>query len=242
MNNEIEVINLDDPSQTVDLIKMFISRALEGCEEDFLNIEVKDELDFKTEEEYKEYFKNLQLQLIEDVEEIKLSIFQTVLYSYNKFVGEKNLFELDALNAQKESEEMIDFTSRDIKRATITSIGISLIFPSFIPAVFIINFPRLWADFQANEFHIGRMQAYADAQEKFKELQLPFFDLMDTIRTDYHKSKKELKELRRYAIEGENIIPYLFSQIGPERLSINRYDLETLEFDIEEPKELVKEK
>ena len=242
MNEEIEVINLEDPSQTVDLIKVFISQALEECEEEFLNLEVKDQSDFETEEEYLEYFKDLQNQLIDDIEEIKLSIFQTVLYSYNKFVGEKNLLELDALNAKKESEEMINFTSRDIKRATISSIGISLIFPSFIPAVFIINFPRLWANFHVNEYHIGRMEAYEDAKERFKEIQLPYYELMDTIRTDYHKSKKELEELRKNVEDGENIIPYLFSQIGPERLSINRYDLSNLEFDIEEPKELTKEK
>ena len=48
-----------------------------------------------------------------------------------------------------------------------------------------------------------------------------FYEYIDTLRTDYHKSNKELDELRRRAINGENIMPKLLEILNPKRIGLD---------------------
>ena len=62
-----------------------------------------------------------------------------------------------------------------------------------------------------------------------KDIQNRLFELMDTLRTDYHQSNKELKELQERAKKGENVMPILLEMISPERVALPKISQEEIE-------------
>ena len=74
------------------------------------------------------------------------------------------------------------------------------------------------------------------------QVQIPFYEFVSLLRDDYHKSNKELKELRERASRGENIIGPILEMVRPERLSLKRYDIQELGFTPEEAVALTKKK
>ena len=61
-----------------------------------------------------------------------------------------------------------------------------------------------------------------------------FYEYIDILRTDYHKSNKELDELKRRAMNGENIMPELFEIVSPERVGLDASFLELSEEELGE--------
>ena len=69
--------------------------------------------------------------------------------------------------------------------------------------------------------------------KEIKEVQDPFYELIDTLRTDYHRSNEELKELEEKAINGEDISSALIEFMNPERIGLERIDLKEIPLDDE---------
>ena len=220
MEKKIEVIELKDATHMVDQLKLFVSSALEECIEELLNVEIPDESEYDSEESLKEAQKDLMVQLVEEVKYIKKDIFTNILETYNLFVQEKNRFNYEATKQEEESIKTIISANSDMRRTGLVTITLSLIFPGAIPFLLIFNIPRLGSDILSKNIHLNNIVKNNILQKEFKRIQYPFFEFTDTLRTDYHKSMKELDKLEEEAKQGKNVAIELLEILNPERLSL----------------------
>ena len=220
MEKKIEVIELKDANHMVEQLKLFISAALEDCIEELLNVEIPDESDYNSKESFKQAQIDLMVQLVEEVKYIKKDIFTSILETYNLFVQEKNRFNYEATKQEQESIKTIISANSDMKRTGLLTITLSLIFPGAIPFLLVFNIPRIGSDIVSKNVHLNNIVKNTLIQNEFKRIQYPFFEFTDTLRTDYHKSMKELDKLEEEAKQGKNVAIELLEILNPERLSL----------------------
>jgi len=189
--------------------------------------------DYETEEEYQIMHRINELELLDEIKEIKHAIFSGLLDTYNDLVMDSNMFRSKVSSDRRESEEMIDLASYDMKKAGIITIGGSLLLPIIAPLLIIFNGPRIGLDCLTKKYHSERLEYNEKLLKEIKEIQDPFYEFINTLRTDYHRSNEELKELEKRALNGEDISNLLIEYINPERIGLERIDLKEFPFDEE---------
>lgn len=117
--------------------------------------------------------------------------------------------------------EMIDHSNNDIKRAGMIAFYLSLLFPAIIPITLLANVPRVGFDLLQKRNCKRELEKIDILKKKILLNQDIFYEYIDTLRTDYHKSNKELDKLRRRAMNGENIMPKLLEILNPKRIGLD---------------------
>lgn len=229
----MKIETVEEPEQLIEALKNEISIILSTTYNELDNMI----FDVIEEEEFNVVNRMMNLQLIDEVQVIKHNIFLDILNTYNEIIREKNHFESKLKKENKESEYMKEELESSMKRTLIFSAGASLLLPKLIPLVLIIGIPRLGADKLVKDYHSRRIEKNNYKEDIFKRTQEPLYEFTDTLRTDYHKTKKELKELEERAINGDYIIDELKEIVNPERVGLEFIDLEE-----EKEKVLTKEK
>lgn len=216
---EIDIRELEEPKEIIEIIKMQLSMILTNVYhelEDYLlefeNIDDTFQLDIIK--------RMTMLKLLEEVEEIKHDLFIETLETYNRLIGEINLFKSRYKQENNESKKMIEIVNSSMKRTTIISIGVSVLAPSLIPLVLVIDIPKLVLDSIVKKYHRDNIDINLLTRDLYDTVQRPLYDLVCNLRSDYHKSKVEFKELEEKAIDGENIIEDLMILSNPERVGL----------------------
>jgi hypothetical protein len=239
MEQEVNIVKVDDPKEVVEIFKVQISLMLSNYYEQVKNNVFPKKEDFSSIEEYETEYNLAIFDLIDEIEEIKHEMFTGVLESYNDFIIEKNTFDATASKENSESIELIDLTTYDMKKAGIITVGATILLPIIAPIVIVFNLPRIGMDVLSKKYHEKRLEYNSYIQGKFKEIQDPFYELTYSLRSDYHKSKQELKELKERALQGEDIADDLIPMLNPERVNLP-YIPGMVEIPKEEEKELIK--
>ena len=223
----MEIEKIEDPDVLVESIKNHISLVLSSTYSDLKNmLPEEEEIDDVRLDVIR---KVITLKLIDEIKTIKHLVYSDVLDAYNELVVSKNILEPVFKTENEESEYFKEELNSSMKRTIIISAALSAIIPKVIPLVLIIGVPRLGADKLMKNYHTKRLNYNKDVEEKLIRAQNPLFELMDALRTDYHKSNQEFKELEDRAIMGEKVIEDLMNLINPERIGLELVEIEEVE-------------
>ena len=233
MKDELDIIEIENPDLFICLIKDQATTIMSHAYNELDRIIHEPEED-RTPEEFEVIKRKLMLDLIDEVKSIKHNLFKNTLDSYNDMIIEMNRFKARFQDEQRESELMKEYINGSMKRTIIISAGVSILLPGLIPLVLIYDIPKLGFDSVIKKYHNNRIENNKMTNEIFETIQDPFFEFMDTLRTDYHHSNKVFKELEERACNGEDIINDLKELMNPERVG--------LELENEEEKVYLKEK
>ena len=218
----MRIETVEEPEKLVELLKNETSIILSTT---------YNELDSMVIDEIEELESNvsnriMNLQLIEEVKVIKHNIFLDILNTNNEVIRKKNHFETKFKTENKESEYIKEELDSSMKRTLIFSAGASLLLPKFIPLVLILGIPRLGADKLVKDYHVRRIEKNNSKEDILNRIQEPLYEFTDVLRTDYHKTKKELKELEERAINGDYILDELKEIVNPKRVGLEFIELE----------------
>ena len=222
--NEVKVIEVTDPKQIVEILKIEISKILSESSEKLME-SLPNREDFQTESEYELIKRMSMIELVDQTREIKHNIFSGILENYNNLITEINRFNNKSVRENKESEMMKKYLDSSNKKILVISLGISLLLPGLIPLVLIIDVPRLGTNMLLKKYFNERLVRNKITKNIMTKTQDPYYELTDTLRTDYHKSKEELNELEHKAIIGEDISGKIKEILNPERIGIKAIDL-----------------
>ena len=212
-----------DSNQIVDELKLIVSATLSHYH-DALASEILPII----EEESREEYQKVILQCIKDVEMIKEEIFSSIVSSYNEFLQEKFELEKMVTKENKESNELIETATQDMKRGGIIAAGAALLYPPIIPFLVILETPRFYLDYRVKKRNSMQIEVNELLQEEYKKIQTPFFEFTTTLRNDYFKSKKDLSELRERLLAGNKVDGNLLEIISPERINLEKIDIQAL--------------
>lgn len=240
------MIQITVGDNAVDMLKSIVSSLYMEWLDDLLELELPQEVDFDSKEEYDKACKELMLDLVAQAKEYKGDIFRGVLESYNNFLTNKHTFDSQSKVSEEEALKAIARATADMKGTGFLVLFLTLLFPTALPYLILFNGPRIMLDAKERKNHEATLENTKIVREQIKSIQDPLYWFTDSLRTDYHKSNQELEELRVKAENGENVIPRLMELMSPERLSLSRENvLKELEFIIpdeikEEEKQYIK--
>lgn len=233
--NQVQVIEVNDPSQITEVLKIEISKVLSESSKELIESLPKRE-DYNTESEYDLIKRMAMIEIVDKTKELKHEIFKEILDNYNTLLGEiikfKNISEIE----NKNLELMDEYLDQRAKRTLIISLGISLLFPSIIPIVILVDIPQIGSNRLLKKHCKTKLENNKTIKNTMEQVRSPLYELTDTLRTDYHRSNEELKELEHKAIIGEDISENIKEILNPERIGLKR-----IENPIKE-KTLIKEK
>ena len=193
--------------------------------------------DYESEAEYKKAFNDYLMKLVEYVSKIKHDVFCDVLDSYNNSITVEGNLENDTKELFEMIKRNINYFNGNIRRGIISTVICSLLFPINMMPIFIgLGLGR----YVVNKSKIKRSMMVTTAQKEmlkqFSDDKNNMYLLQDTLRTDFHKRKEELDELKRLILSGkvneENkdiFIERLKELINPEGYEIGNYDKEFYE-------------
>ncbi len=179
------------------------------------------------------------LALIQEVEKIKEDVFLGVLGSFNDFVKDRNLIKSRISKEISIEKTKIEGIEYDRKKIDIITLGVTFLLPTFAPIILVIGASRLGLDKLQQNSSKKIMDIYRLIEEEYDSSHKDFYQLEETLRTDYHESKKRLKELKEKALIGQDIIDELIKIMNPESLGIPLQEFQTTEVE-EKPKQFIK--
>lgn len=221
---EFELIDLDQ------LLQDLMKEEAAGMSEVYYTIQ-----DYSEETSVEEYLKLIELVRIE-----KQDIFSQTLNAYNNFLNTKfdTITELKKQNNKYSdySQEFLNENTSKIYSLIMLSAIISIRLAIYIA---IINMALKTLDTYATKIFKKLMEIINEKILYWQDFQNRFYAYCDNMRTDYHKSEKELESLKERAKNGENIMDELLQIAHPSSIG-----LELVEFSEEEkeaPKQLIKQ-
>ena len=245
-DNKMPIVQIIVGASPVDMLKSMVSSLYVEWLDDLLEVEMPQESDYASKEEYEKSCKEFMADLVDQAKEYKGDIFKGVLESYNEFLTHKHAFDAEAKDKNARAEQKIASATSDMKNTGIMVLFLSLLFPQAFPIITLINGPRILLDARERKQQIANLEQIRMTAEQIKRVQDPLYWFTDSLRTDYHKSNKELEELRERALNGENVIQNLMELMSPERIGLPKDNiLKELEFifpeeGMEPGKELIK--
>ena len=210
--------------EAIQIIKLYVASVLSEYCESLENYELPKIEDYNNDVEYQEQYKKEMLEIINEVESTKKSLFISVLNSYNQFLTKKNEIERLIKNQNDISIQIIDNATSDLKRTGIMAIALTVLFPGLAPFIIVINIPRIGMDYSLKKNHNIRIMRNSYLEQEFKRIQIPFFDFTDILREDYHKSMKEIQLAKQKLLNGEEVIADLLKMMNPERVHLEKID------------------
>ena len=236
----IKRIKIDNPDEIVNELKKQASGSLKMFSEGIIREKLPKRIDYDSYEDYQIERTTVLMKLLSEVEELKRLIFVSELNAYNNFLRSFNEFKHYAKMQNNNFIESIEKVTGDMISAGIVTIALTVIFPYTTPIVLFFNIPRIGMDAFTRKINKMRINDNIELEKKLKNLQEPLYEFTDTLRTDYHRSKKEIKELRERLKEGEDITEELIKIASPKRIGLDIVEEEQKEKTYHIPKHLAK--
>lgn len=218
-----------DNDSLVECIKMSVALELSFYEDELLYLDVPIREDFESLEEYECAEVQFMNRKIDEIKNIKHVYFSSILDSYNMLLDEvlkvknQDKFDRAALN------DLIELNKKNMKVTGITFLSLSVLFPNLIPLNALLGLPKIALDIIQNKSCLKALEEIDNEKEALFTLRDKFYEFVCTLRSDYHKSNKELDSLRERANNGENIIPELLDIISPKRIGFTDDEAECCE-------------
>ena len=182
----------EDDAHFLEAIKLSNALELSFYKDEVLYLDIPNREDYESLEDFNKANTQFMVNKVDEIKNIKHTTFVSTLKAYN-----------------------------DIKRAGMIAFYLSLLFPAIIPITLLASVPRVGFDLLQKRNCKRELEKIDILKKKILLNQDIFYEYIDTLRTDYHKSNKELDELRRRAINGENIMPKLLEILNPKRIGLD---------------------
>ena len=188
--------------------------------------------DYQSEAEFKKAYNDYLMTLVEYVSKIKYDVFSDVLNSYNESLSiEHNLLD----NSKRLTDRInrdVNYFNGNIRRTVISSIICCLICPvNMIPLFIGLGLGR----YAINKAQIKRSMVITEQQKEmlkqFRDDKDKIYVFQDDLRTDYHKRKVELEELKKMILDGKVNSENRDAFIDKLRALINPEGYERVKFD-----------
>ena len=202
-------------------IKLSNALELSFYKDEILCLDIPNREDYESLEEYNKANIEFMINKVDEIKDIKHTIFVSALKTYDDILND--VYTIKKCDSEERSllNEMIDFSNKDVKRAGMIAFYLSLLFPAIIPITLLASVPRVCFDLLQKKKCKNELERIDILKKKILLNQDIFYEYIDTLRTDYHKSNKKLDELKRRAMNGENIMPELFEILNPKRIGLD---------------------
>lgn len=202
-------------------IKLSNALELSFYKDEILCLDIPNREDYESLEEYNKANIEFMINKVDEIKDIKHTIFVSALKTYDDILND--VYTIKKCDSEERSllNEMIDFSNKDVKRAGMIAFYLSLLFPAIIPITLLASVPRVGFDLLQKKKCKNELERIDILKKKILLNQDIFYEYIDTLRTDYHKSNKKLDELKRRAMNGENIMPELFEILNPKRIGLD---------------------
>ena len=223
-----KVIEVSSVEELLGVVKARTAKYLKEQEEDFLMEEPPKEEDYEDQELFQLAQKLFMVSMVDEVKKVKKNAFTTILDVYNKFLSEKRNMEEACQREEIQADGKMYQSIQTIKNTGIVSFVLSFLFPQYAPIIIAVNLPRIGKAVIDKKIAKNRLERAIQGASVMGDAQNPLFDFTCDLREDYHKSNRELEELRKRAMMGENVIKELLPIISLERLNLQNVDLSIL--------------
>ena len=212
---------LEDDAHFLEGIKLSNALELSFYKDEILYLDIPNREDYESLEDFNKANTQFMVNKVDEIKNIKHTTFVNTLKVYNDILND--VYKIKRCDSEEGRlfNEMIDHSNNDIKRAGMIAFYLSLLFPAIIPITLLANVPRVVFDLLQKRNCKRELEKIDILKKKILLNQDIFYEYIDTLRTDYHKSNKELDELRRRAINGENIMPKLLGILNPKRIGLD---------------------
>lgn len=174
-----------------------------------------------------------KIEQINQIEFIKKILFEEILQTYNEFLITKNLLELYINKENNKRNNVIELSDYDIKEKGIVTITASLLLPMVAPIVISIAVPVIGLDYYLKIINQKMLELNEAILKEYQRVHKELSQFENTLRTDYHSTKKRLEDLKEKALMGEEITNDLLEIVNPESIGLNKisFDITSLEID-----------
>ena len=228
MNEEVKIVDKEVLEKIVATLKESASMFLV----DLYHLILMSSLEERTPEH--------NIMLLEEAEAIKKEVFEGVLESYNDFIKDKNLIDYYLSKQHKEQKIMIESMNYDMVKTGMIALGVTIILPALRPITFIVTVPKIGLDAYQKALAEEIVKIIEIIKEDYDSIQNDFYPFVDSLRSDYYRSKNEIKKLKKQAKEGKEIIDELIKIVNPETLNLPLAEFNFLPETEEKPKQFVK--
>lgn len=211
----------EDDAHFLEGIKLSNALELSFYKDEVLYQDIPNREDYESLEDFNKANTQFMVNKVDEIKNIKHTTFVSTLKAYNDILND--VYKIKRCDSEEGRlfNEMIDYSNNDIKRAGMIAFYLSLLFPAIIPITLLASVPRVGVDLLQKRNCKRELEKIDILKKKILLNQDIFYEYIDTLRTDYHKSNKELDELRRRAINGENIMPKLLEILNPKRIGLD---------------------
>ena len=211
----------EDDAHFLEAIKLSNALELSFYKDEVLYQDIPNREDYESLEDFNKANIQFMVNKVDEIKNIKHTTFVSTLKAYNDILNDVYKIKRCDFEEGRLFNEMIDYSNNDIKRAGMIAFYLSLLFPAIIPITLLVSVPRVGFDLLQKRNCKRELEKIDILKKKILLNQDIFYEYIDTLRTDYHKSNKELDELRRRAINGENIMPKLLEILNPKRIGLD---------------------
>lgn len=243
MSEAIQFIQLDDNEDSLKMMKMMVAAMMKEWQNQVITLDTPKEEEYTSIEEYKKAYNDFMLETINDIKGVKYSIFNNINTINNNFLElirkTQRAFEQEKIRR----EQVIRGAKRDIAISAVAATGLSMIFPGALPYLLIINIPKVGIEIYAIRKNKNRIEVNMGVEKRLSELETDLNFLTCDLREDYHKTEKELEELKIQLLEGKDIKEGLINLFDPKRVGLTpltEEEFKQIPFE-EKPKEYKKE-
>lgn len=187
--------------------------------------------EYDNDEDYKRAFNEYLMRLVEYVSKIKFNVFSDVLDFYNESISIENRIRDSVEKFAEQASKDITYYNGSIRRGFISAFICSLLFPNMMPVFVGLCGARYFINNSIIKRKMTVTAAQMEALRQFREDKENIFVFQDSLRTDYHKRKGELEELKRMILSGkvnkdnkESFLEKLKQLINPETYSLEKLD------------------
>lgn len=210
-----------DDDYFLDGIKLSNALELSFYKDEILCLDIPNREDYESLEAFNKANIEFMINKVDEIKNIKHTIFVSALKTYDDILNDVYTIKKSDSEERRLLNEMIDFSNKDVKRAGMIAFYLSLLFPAIIPITLLASAPRVGFGLLQKKKCKNELERIDMLKKEILLNQDIFYEYIDTLRTDYHKSNKELDELKRRAMNGENIMPELFEILNPKRIGLD---------------------
>lgn len=213
---------------SVGMMKTSLSMASSSLYEEILNSKLPIREDYESDEEFKKANIQFMCSAIDKVRKFKHEMFTRCNDEYGEMLTERSSFSSENEKRAEELDSIIKECSGDIVKRGMTSILTSLLLipfaPMGIPVVMVYNGYKIFKDFRKENEASRELGFIKFENDSLKALCDNFYDIVNTFRSDWHNTNRELDSLKQRALKGENIMSELLEVCHPTRAGLNYID------------------
>ena len=180
----------EDDAHFLEAIKLSNALELSFYKDEVLYLDIPNREDYESLEDFNKANTQFMVNKVDEIKNIKHTTFVSTLKAYNDILND--VYKIKRCDSEEGRlfNEMIDYSNNDIKRAGMIAFYLSLLFPAIIPITLLASVPRVGFDLLQKRNCKRELEKIDILKKKILLNQDIFYEYIDTLRTDYHKSNK----------------------------------------------------